>query len=242
MNPLVVARDSARAWNGLLRSAVSGGQGRFLRWSCSPDGPSAAAKIPRAVSNTPDQPNNPHDWAIPASCLVSAHDRIFGHPQAPPGKLADLPTMAVVRPTALRTGIIVSAGYEGRSIEDFVRAMKRNRVELVVDVRLNAVSRKKGFSKAPLTKALAAEGIGYRHETELGNPLRIGMPSGRAGPRLATTIDDTSITEPPRTCRRSLISPPTPGLRCFASKESTRSVTAPALPTRSEVSIRLLLW
>ena len=31
-------------------------------------------------------------------------------------------------------------------------------------------SRKRGFSKTSLTAALAAAGIGYRHETELGNP------------------------------------------------------------------------
>ena len=97
----------------------------------------------------------------------------------------DLPTMALVRPTALLTGTIVSTGYEGRSIEDFVRAMKRHRVEFVVDVRLNAVSRKRGFSKTALTAALAAEGIEYRHETELGNPpenrdaFRAGRPAAR---------------------------------------------------------------
>ena len=93
--------------------------------------------------------------------------------------------MEIVSPRALRTGMIVSTGYEGRSIEDFVRAMKRNRVELVVDVRLNAVSRKRGFSKKALTAALAAEGIGYRHETGLGNPpenrdaFRAGWPAAR---------------------------------------------------------------
>lgn len=105
--------------------------------------------------------------------------------RAPLRNPGDLPTMALVRPTALLTGTIVSAGYEGRSIEDFVRVLKRHRVELVVDVRLNAVSRKRGFSKTSLTAALAAAGIGYRHETELGNPpenrdaFRAGRPAAR---------------------------------------------------------------
>ena len=113
--------------------------------------------------------------------------------------------MALVRPTALLTGTIVSTGYEGRSIEDFVRVMKRHRVELVVDVRLNAVSRKRGFSKTALTAALAAAGIGYRHETVLGNPpenrdaFRAGWPAARdhyrrhldngAAPRVQAIID-----------------------------------------------------
>ena len=78
--------------------------------------------------------------------------------------------MEIVSPRTLRTGMIVSTGYEGRSIEDFVRAMKRNRVELVVDVRLNAVSRKRGFSKTALTAALAAEGIGYRQRDGARKP------------------------------------------------------------------------
>jgi uncharacterized protein (DUF488 family) len=43
-------------------------------------------------------------------------------------------------------------------------------VDLVVDVRLNAISRKPGFSKTALSKALADAGIGYKHAPELGNP------------------------------------------------------------------------
>jgi transcriptional regulator with XRE-family HTH domain len=65
---------------------------------------------------------------------------------------------------------IVSAGYEGRSIEDFVQALADSGVRTVADVRLNAISRKKGFSKSRLTAALAEAGIGYRHLPALGNP------------------------------------------------------------------------
>ena len=48
--------------------------------------------------------------------------------------------------------------------------LSRNGVDMVVDVRLNPVSRKRGFSKAALAGALAEAGIGYRHERGLGNP------------------------------------------------------------------------
>lgn len=81
---------------------------------------------------------------------------------------------------------IVSIGYERRSVDDLVRLLKRNRVEVLVDVRLNAVSRKKGFSKSSLAQALAEVGIEYRHERELGNPkdnrdpFRQGLKSARA--------------------------------------------------------------
>lgn len=64
---------------------------------------------------------------------------------------------------------IVSVGYEGRSIDDFVAELVRAGVQTVADVRLNAISRKSGFSKTRLREALAAAGISYRHMRSLGN-------------------------------------------------------------------------
>lgn len=64
---------------------------------------------------------------------------------------------------------IVSAGYEGRSIEEMVEALVRMGVSTVADVRLNPISRKPGFSKNRLRDALAAVGIEYRHLRSLGN-------------------------------------------------------------------------
>lgn len=70
----------------------------------------------------------------------------------------------------VHTGVIVSAGYEGREIEEFVQALLSHKVDTLVDVRLTPISRKKGFSKRALEAALSAEGIGYLHIPELGNP------------------------------------------------------------------------
>ncbi|QCX28954.1 DUF488 family protein [Nocardioides jishulii] len=64
---------------------------------------------------------------------------------------------------------IVSVGYEGRGIDDFVAALVEAGVQTVADVRLNAISRKAGFSKTRLRDALAAAGIDYRHMRSLGN-------------------------------------------------------------------------
>lgn len=64
---------------------------------------------------------------------------------------------------------IVSVGYEGRTIEGFVDELVRAGVKTVADVRLNAISRKAGFSKTRLRDALAAAGIEYRHMRSLGN-------------------------------------------------------------------------
>lgn len=64
---------------------------------------------------------------------------------------------------------IVSVGYEGRTIEAFVDQLVRAGVKTVADVRLNAISRKAGFSKTRLREALATAGIEYLHMRSLGN-------------------------------------------------------------------------
>jgi uncharacterized protein (DUF488 family) len=69
-----------------------------------------------------------------------------------------------------------SVGYEGRSLEEFIAALRADEVTVVADVRLNAVSRRRGFSKTALREALEAAGIRYVHLRGLGNP-----PEDRAG-------------------------------------------------------------
>lgn len=76
----------------------------------------------------------------------------------------------------LMTHGIVSAGYEGRSIDEFVAALRDSGVRTVADVRLNAISRKAGFSKTRLRAALEAVGINYRHMRSLGNAKENRQP------------------------------------------------------------------
>jgi uncharacterized protein (DUF488 family) len=73
--------------------------------------------------------------------------------------------------TGLRSrGSVVSVGYEGREIGEFVRDLAARDVTVLADVRLNAVSRRRGFSKTALKTALADVGIVYVHLRGLGNP------------------------------------------------------------------------
>lgn len=65
---------------------------------------------------------------------------------------------------------VVGVGYEGRDAERFVRDLNEAGVYVVVDVRLNPISRKRGFSKRSLAEHLASVGIGYEHLPALGNP------------------------------------------------------------------------
>jgi uncharacterized protein (DUF488 family) len=65
---------------------------------------------------------------------------------------------------------IIGTGYEGKDVLAFVEEMRVWEIGTVVDVRLNPVSRKKGFSKRALSEALAAANIAYLHLPALGNP------------------------------------------------------------------------
>ncbi|MFT2712330.1 DUF488 family protein [Clavibacter sp. Sh2126] len=64
----------------------------------------------------------------------------------------------------------IGVGYEGRDVDGLLAVLGSRGVEVLVDVRLNPLSRKRGLSKKALSERLAREGIEYRHEPALGNP------------------------------------------------------------------------
>lgn len=69
------------------------------------------------------------------------------------------------------TGGLVSAGYEGLRIDQFVDALRACGVQTVADVRMRPQSQfKPDFSKTRLTAHLAKAGIEYWHLRALGNP------------------------------------------------------------------------
>ena len=68
------------------------------------------------------------------------------------------------------SGRIYSVGYEGFDVDGFVERLAASKVSAVIDVRLNASSRRPGFSRKALSTALERAGISYHHEPELGNP------------------------------------------------------------------------
>ncbi|MFZ1381633.1 MAG: DUF488 domain-containing protein [Scrofimicrobium sp.] len=61
-------------------------------------------------------------------------------------------------------------GYEGRSVSELIDFCSSIGNPVVVDVRLNAISRKRGFSKTALRSYLEDAGIDYVHLRALGNP------------------------------------------------------------------------
>ena len=75
---------------------------------------------------------------------------------------------------------IFTIGYEGVTQAEFLEALKKARVERVIDVRAVPNSRRPGFSKNLLKNALAEEGIDYVHLRALGTPAD-GRAAARAG-------------------------------------------------------------
>ncbi|MDO8537404.1 MAG: DUF488 family protein [archaeon] len=63
---------------------------------------------------------------------------------------------------------IFSIGYEGKTIDFFLNELIQNNISLLIDVRKNAFSMKKNFSKNHLIKCLKNSGINYLHFPELG--------------------------------------------------------------------------
>lgn len=76
--------------------------------------------------------------------------------------------------------MLSTIGYEGADARDFVRTLKQAGVEVLVDVRDRAQSRRKGFSKSALREMLNLAGIEYVHLKELGDPKE-GRQAARSG-------------------------------------------------------------
>lgn len=63
---------------------------------------------------------------------------------------------------------LMTIGYEGRTLEEYMVILLINDVRVLCDVRKNAYSQKFGFSKAQLIKACDGAGIRYEHIPNLG--------------------------------------------------------------------------
>ncbi len=70
-------------------------------------------------------------------------------------------------------GTTYTIGYEGKSISQFIERLKKFEIKQLVDVREIALSRKNGFAKTSLRKALDDNAIVYKHFPELGSPSEI---------------------------------------------------------------------
>jgi uncharacterized protein (DUF488 family) len=75
---------------------------------------------------------------------------------------------------------LYTIGYEAKTQAEFLDELAAARVELVLDVRAVAASRRPGFSKTALALGLKERGIDYLHLRPLGTPAA-GREAARAG-------------------------------------------------------------
>lgn len=76
--------------------------------------------------------------------------------------------------------MINTIGYEGSTIDDFISSVVHAKIEVLIDVRDRAQSRKKGFSKTALSEKLNSVGVVYLHLRSLGDP-KAGREAARSG-------------------------------------------------------------
>jgi uncharacterized protein (DUF488 family) len=75
---------------------------------------------------------------------------------------------------------LATIGYEAATQGQVIGKLKDAAVEVVIDVRAVAASRRAGFSKTLLAASLAEAGIDYVHFRELGTP-KPGRDAARKG-------------------------------------------------------------
>ncbi len=106
---------------------------------------------------------------------------------------------------------IYTIGYEGKEQAEVIDALRHAGVEVLVDVRDAARSRRHGFAKSSLSAALAEAGIAYRHVPELGCPRDMRLEYRRTGDHAAWAAgylahvrsNPAALDELMRLCRES---------------------------------------
>ena len=76
--------------------------------------------------------------------------------------------------------MVSTIGYERANLDDFIATLMLGGIEVLVDIRDRAQSRRPGFSKTALAEALHDAGIRYVHMRELGDPKE-GREAARSG-------------------------------------------------------------
>src|SRR6185436_2082014 len=77
-------------------------------------------------------------------------------------------------------GPVCTVGYQGSTVPAVLDALREAKVELLVDIRAVASSRRPGFAKTALAANVATIGVEYLHLRGLGTPAE-GRAAARAG-------------------------------------------------------------
>ena len=82
---------------------------------------------------------------------------------------SDLPERRKKKRPVAETAIY-TAGYEGKTVDEFLNLLMESGISRLIDVRFNPISRRYGFHKSTLARLCNFLGIDYQHLPELGIP------------------------------------------------------------------------
>lgn len=147
-----------------------------------------------------------------------------------------------------RARVVTTIGYEGTTVPQFLDALREAGVQLLVDVRAVASSRRPGFAKTRLAANLEEAGIGYVHLRGLGTPAD-GRAAARAGrhEEMQRIFREHLITDAALEDLDRLVELVASGSRlcllCFEAdpRHCHRSLVAKALAARVPIEVRDLL-
>lgn len=142
--------------------------------------------------------------------------------------------------------MLATIGYERATLADFIATLQRVNVDVLIDIRERAQSRRPGFSKKSLATALDEAGISYLHLPELGDPKE-GRDAARAGnmTRFADVFRGVLATPSAQAAMRQiegLATKRTVCLMCFERDQNDchRKIVADSLEERLSVKARHL--
>jgi uncharacterized protein (DUF488 family) len=138
---------------------------------------------------------------------------------------------------------LATIGYESATQADVIARLKAAGVEVLVDVRAIAASRRAGFSKTLLAASLADAGIDYVHLRGLGTP-KAGRDAARKG-RIAEmhAIFRTALAEPAAQLdlarAREIVAERRAALLCYEAEASDchRAIVADLLAAETPLEI-----
>ncbi len=92
---------------------------------------------------------------------------------------------------------VYTAGYEGKSVDSFFNLLLKQGIGLIIDVRVNAVSRRHGFSKKQFSDITMRLGLVYRHIPALGIPsnYRVNLTDFDSYQRLLNRYEREMLSE-----------------------------------------------
>ena len=91
---------------------------------------------------------------------------------------------------------LATIGYESAPQAKVIDTLKAAGVEVLIDVRAVAASRRAGFSKGLLSSSLEDAGIAYVHLRELGTPKEGRMAARRGQTAVMREIFEAHLAEP----------------------------------------------